>query len=244
MPNASAGGGCGGPLADDRGRLGEIRLLASLPAAELIEIERRCRWRRYHAGEQILDRDSETRDVLFISEGRIRVVNYAASGREIAFAVVEAGGHVGELSAIDGQGRSATVVAVTDCLIGSLSAEAFGALLERHAAVAVALLRHLSRIIRTGDERIAELSVLGAVPRVYRELLRLAEPDPSDAKAWRIADLPTQQDIASRVGATRETVARALGQILTAGVVQRRGRTLLIRDREMLEELSDPPDAS
>jgi CRP/FNR family transcriptional regulator, cyclic AMP receptor protein len=230
-------------LEQDRGRLGEIRLLASLAPAELVALERRCRWRRYGAGEQILDRDSATRDVLFISQGRIRVVNYAASGREIAFAVVEAGGHVGELSAIDGEGRSATVVAVSDCLIGSLSADAFGGLLERHAEVAIALLRHLSRIIRTSDERIAELSVLGAVPRVYRELLRLAQPDPSDPGAWRIAELPTQQDMASRVGATRETVARALGQILAHGVVQRQGRTLLIRDREMLEQLSDPPDA-
>jgi len=228
---------------NEEGRLAGIRLLASLPAVELAALERRCRWRRYRAGEQILDRDSETRDVLFIAEGRIRVVNYAASGREIAFAVVEAGGHVGELSAIDGEGRSAPVIAVTDCTIASLSAEAFGALLERHASVAVALLRHLSRIIRIGDERIAELSVLGAVPRVYRELLRLAEPDPSDGAVWRIAELPTQQDMASRVGATRETVARALGQILAHGVVQRHGRTLLIRDRDMLEQLSDPPDA-
>ena len=229
-------------MGHEGGRLAGIRLLGSLPATELALLEQRCRWRRYRAGEQILDRDSDTRDVLFISEGRIRVVNYAASGREIAFAVVEAGGHVGELSAIDGERRSATVVAVTDCTIGSLSAEAFGTLLERHAGVAVALLRHLSRIIRIGDERIAELSVLGAVPRVYRELLRLAEPDPVDGSAWRIAELPTQQDMASRVGATRETVARALGQILSHGVVQRRGRTLLIRDREMLEQLSDPPD--
>ena len=230
-------------MENDRGRLGGVRLLASLPAAEFASLERRCRWRRYRAGEMILDRDSTTRDVLFITEGRIRVVNYAASGREIAFAVVEAGGHVGELSALDGQGRSATVVAVTDCMIAALSAEAFDGLLQRHATMAVDLLRHLSRIIRTSDERIAELSVLGAVPRVYRELLRLAEPDPSDANAWRITELPTQQDIASRVGATRETVARALGQILTTGVVQRRGRILLIRDREMLEELSEPPDA-
>jgi CRP/FNR family transcriptional regulator, cyclic AMP receptor protein len=232
-------------LADhDRGPLGKIRLLASLPAAELTGLERRCRWRHCHAGEQILDRDSSTRDVLFITQGRIRVVNYAASGREIAFAVVEAGGHVGELSAIDGEARSATVVAVTDCTVASLSAATFGELLERHASVAVALLRHLSKIIRTSDERISELSVLGAVPRVYRELLRLAEPDPADLSAWRIAELPTQHDIASRVGATRETVARALGQILTSGVVRRHGRTLLIRDRAMLEELGSPPDSA
>jgi CRP/FNR family transcriptional regulator, cyclic AMP receptor protein len=229
---------------DDRGRLGAVRLLASLPAVELVSLERRCRWRRYGAGEMILDRDSATRDVLFITEGRIRVVNYAASGREVAFAVVEAGGHVGELSALDGQGRSATVVAVTGCMVAALSAEAFDDLLHRHATIAVDLLRHLSRIIRTSDERIAELSILGAVQRVYRELLRLAEADPDDPAASLIPSLPTQQDLASRVGATRETVARALGQILTTGVVQRRGRTLLIRDREMLEELSEPPETA
>jgi CRP-like cAMP-binding protein len=151
---------------------------------------------------------------------------------------------VGELAALDGGSRSATVVAVTDCTIASVPAEVFGELLERHASVAVTLLRHLSKIIRTSDERIAELSVLGAVPRVYRELLRLAEPDPAEPGAWQIAELPTQHDIASRVGATRETVARALGQILTSGVVRRRGRTLLILDRAMLEELGDPPDSA
>jgi CRP-like cAMP-binding protein len=226
----------------DRGRLGEIELLASLSAPDLVSLEQRCRWRPYHAGEQILDHDSPTRDVLFIVKGRIRIVNYASSGREIAFAVVEAGGHVGELAALDGKARSASVIAVTDCTIASLPAEVFGTLLERHASVAVALLQHLSKIIRTSDERIAELSVLGAVPRVYRELLRLAEPDPADPSAWRIAELPTQHDIASRVGATRETVARALGQILTSGVVRRSGRTLLIRDRAMLEQLGHPPD--
>lgn len=228
----------------DRGRLGEIRLLGSLSAADLAALELRCRWRHHRAGEQILDHDSTSRDVLFIAKGRIRIVNYAPSGREVAFAVVEAGGHVGELAALDGGSRSATVVAVTDCTIASVPAEVFGALLERHASVAVTLLRHLSKIIRTSDERIAELSVLGAVPRVYRELLRLAEPDPAEPGAWQIAELPTQHDIASRVGATRETVARALGQILTSGVVRRRGRTLLIRDRAMLEELGNPPDSA
>ena len=228
----------------DRGRLGEIKLLGSMPAADLTFLEQRCRWRQYPAGEQILDHDSPTRDVLFIVKGRIRVVHYATSGREIAFAVVEAGGHVGELAALDGEARSATVIAVTNCLIASLPAEAFGEVLERHASVAVALLRHLSKIIRTGDERITELSVLGAVPRVYRELLRLAEPDPADSSGWRIATLPTQHDIASRVGATRETVARALGQILTSGVVRRSGRTLLIRDRTVLERLGNPPDSA
>jgi CRP-like cAMP-binding protein len=224
--------------------LGGIRLLDSLPAAELASLEQRCRWRQYRAGEQILDHASATHDVLFIAQGRVRVVHFAPTGREIAFAVIEAGGHVGELAALDGQARSATVVAVTDCTIASLAADAFGSLLEAHASVAVALLRHLSKIIRTSDERISELSVLGAVPRVYRELLRLAEPDPVDPNGWQIPELPTQHDIASRTGTTRETVARALGQVLTSGVIRRRGRRLLIQDRAVLEKLASPADSA
>ena len=229
----------------DRGRLGEIRLLASLPAAELTALERRCRWRRYHAGEQILDRDSTTRDVLFISEGRIRVVNYAASGREIAFAVVEAGGHVGELSAIDGEGRSADG-GRGDRLHDRLAVRrgvrrAAGAPRRRGGDPAAPSVRRSSAPATSGSPssrcsarcRGSIASCCGS-PRRTRPT-RAPGGSPS---------LPTQQDIASRVGATRETVARALGQILSTGVVQRRGRTLLIRDREMLEELSDPPDAA
>jgi len=222
--------------------LGGITLFDSLSAADLASVERRCHWRQYPVGEQILDHDASTRDVLFISSGRVRVVHFAPSGREIAFAMVEAGGHVGELAALDGRSRSATVVAVTDCMVASLPPDVFGDLLAGHAGVAVALLRHLSKIIRTSDDRISELSVLGAVARVYRELLRLAEPDPVDPCGWQIPELPTQHDIASRVGATRETVARALSQILTSGVVRRRGRMLLILDRAILEKLASPPD--
>lgn len=217
------------------GRLGGIELLGSLPEAERHALEQRCRWRNYRAGEEILHRASATRDVLFIVTGKVRVVNYASSGREVAFAVVGAGGHVGELSAIDGETRSASLVAVTDCLVATLAAEAFDALLRRHAAIAVDLLRHLARMIRISNERIAELSTVGAVQRVSRELLRRAERDPADPGAWLVAPLPTQQDMASQVGATRETVARALGQLISAGVIRRRGRTLSILDRATLE---------
>jgi CRP-like cAMP-binding protein len=233
----AAGEGAAAPM---RGRLGGIRLLRSLPPAELQRLEQRCAWRRYRAGEQVLDRACRTRDVLFIASGSLRVVNYSAGGREVAYAVVEAGGLVGELAALDGQSRTATVVAATACEIGALPAELFHDLLHRHAAVAVDLLIHLTRIIRIGDERIAELSTVGAVQRVYRELLRRARADPADPRSWIVAPLPTQHDIASQIGATRETVARALGQLVGAGIVQRRGRTLVILDRAALAALANP----
>lgn len=216
-----------------------IALLEPLSDAEQNDIASSCSWRRFATGEQILDRDSTSNDVLFITEGEVRVVNYSAGGRETAFAVVQAGGHVGEIAAIDGQARSASVVALKPCTIAALSAERFNQLIEDHPAVASILLRLLSKIIRTTNERIAELSTATAVQRIYRELLRLCEHDLGEMEAV-IPAMPTQHDLASQVGATRETVARALGQLANTGVIERRGRTLLIRDHDMLSTMADP----
>lgn len=223
----------------DGDALDGIALLEALNDLERMQVVESCSWRRYTAGEQILDRDSETTDVLFITEGEVRVVNYSASGRETAFAVIQAGAHVGEIAAIDGEARSASVVALKPCTIAALPADRFRALYEKHATIASKLLRHLTSIIRITNERIAELSTVSAVQRIYRELLRLSEPGAGGSDAV-ITAMPTQHDLASKVGATRETVARALGQLVNTGVIERRGRTLLIRDHEMLSVMADP----
>jgi CRP/FNR family transcriptional regulator, cyclic AMP receptor protein len=214
-----------------------IELLAGLPADELRRIEQRCRWRRHRAGDAILDRDSPSRDLLLVVEGRVQVVNYAASGREVVYAVIGAGEYFGELAAIDGEPRSAAVVALEDCLLAALTPADLEELLRRHPQVAIALLRRLSRIVRRSDDRIVDLSTLGSLQRVWRELLRLARPDPARPGGWRIEPLPTQRGLAARAGTARETVARALAQLSQEEVAQRRGRALLIPDLARLERL-------
>ena len=173
--------------------------------------------------------------MLFIVEGRARVVNYSSSGREIAYAEIGAGGHVGELAALDGLVRSASVIAMEKCLIASLPAPVLESLLMDHPALALAMLRHLAKIIRANDERIAELSSLGAVARVYRELLRLARD--TDDGGCVIDPLPTQQDMAGHTSTTRETVARALGSLLKSGGAVKQRRRLVVHDRTFLEAL-------
>jgi CRP-like cAMP-binding protein len=219
------------------GDLEGIRLLAPLAQADRARIAARCAWRRYRSGEVVLSRESENRDVLFVVSGRVRIVNYAASGREIAYGVVEAGAHVGELAALDGGPRSAAVEALDECLIASLPSGPFHELLLAHPQLAVSMLKNLARIIRQSDERIIELSVLSAMQRIYRELHRLAE---SRAGSVTIPRLPTQEQLAAMVGTTRETVARALGQLAKDGIVRRRGRELVILRPEELEELGEP----
>jgi CRP-like cAMP-binding protein len=217
-----------------RRNLRQVELLHGLAEAEVHALEQRCRWQHYAAGQQILDRSSDNREVFFIVAGSVRAVDFSPSGREVMYAVIGEGGHFGALSAIDGLARSASVVAIEECLLASLTPMQLESLIRRHPDVAIGLLRSMVRMIRTTDERLIELTTLGAMARVCRELLRLAIAD-EDAGGWLITHLPTQKDLAGRAGTTRETVARTLSQLTREHSVRRRGRTLYIDDRSRLE---------
>jgi len=83
------------------------------------------------------------------------------------------------------------------------------------------------------------LSTLGAVHRIYAELLRLAEPPAEDGNSSEIRPLPVHSDIASRAGTTRETVARAIGDLDRREIVRREGHALVILDYEGLQDLAE-----
>ena len=89
--------------------LDEIVLFAGLAADQRAKLERQCLFQRYGTGEQILDRNSPSRDMCCVVRGAVRVVIHAPSGRDLSFEDIEAGGHFGELGCLDGQPRSASV---------------------------------------------------------------------------------------------------------------------------------------
>jgi CRP/FNR family transcriptional regulator, cyclic AMP receptor protein len=109
--------------------LSDTELFQSIDRNTLCGIEQSCRYRRFSAQEQIIDKDSAAGDVFFIVRGSARVVIYSISGREITFADLVEGDYFGELSAIDGLPRSAGVMAVEDCLVLSLPRRLFLAIL-------------------------------------------------------------------------------------------------------------------
>jgi len=219
--------------------LAGIQLLESLNDVQRAALEKRCNWHRFASHEQIIDRESDTRDIYFIVEGRVRVVNYSLAGREITFNEHGAGVHFGELAALDGQPRSANVVALTNTLLASMPPRAFERTLIDHPEIALHIMRDLTKMIRDSTDRIMDLSTLGAHNRVYAELVRLArDADDSDgANEARISPVPVHGDIASRVSTTRETVARVFGDLAKQGLIARERNTLLVSDIATLEDL-------
>ena len=217
--------------------LDAVALLAGLTGEEREKLAPRCRWRNWEAGQQILDRDSDTHEICFIVTGAVRVVNYSISGREVSFADVAAGGAVGELAAIDGEPRSANVFALEDTLIASLGARPFKEMVADHPEVAFKIMQMLVRMVRDADRRIMDLSTRGAHHRVHGELLRLAREHLEADGGARIKPMPLHADIAARAGTTRETVARVMSDLARDGIACRRRGALTIPEPGRLAAL-------
>ena len=222
---------------DPQDRLASIALLRELPQTVRHKLEKRCRWRNIAAHEQIIDRQSTSKDIYFVVEGSVRVVNYSLSGREITFDDIIAGGHFGEMAAIDGEPRSATIEALENTIFAILSAKAFVAALHENPDLALTLMARMLAIIRRATGRIMDLSTLGANNRVYAEILRLAKDDVRDNNTAVIRPIPIHGDIASRVSTTRETVARVFSELSRRDLVRRERNALRILDMDRLTEM-------
>ncbi len=219
--------------------LANVTVLAGLTPAERARIAGHCRLARFAAGDYVIGEHRTGQEVVFVLEGRVRVVGRTPSGRLVTFAEIDAGGHVGELAALDGGPRTADVEAIEPCRVAIMPPAAFQQMLETYPTIALAFLRNLARVIRDADLRISELSTLGAGERLARELLRRAQPAPGDSERLIVDPLPTQEQLASVTGATRETVARLLGQLQQAGLTKRSGSRLTILDVDQLTQLAD-----
>ena len=217
--------------------LDKVELLAGLEGRERKKLATRCRWRWWAPRQPVLDRGSDSHEICFIVSGAVRVVNYSASGREVSFADIAAGGTVGELAAIDGGPRSASVFALDHTLIASLGADPFNQMVASHPGVACKIMRGLAHMVRDADQRIMDLSTLGAHNRVHGELLRLARENMRDDGVVLLEPAPPHADIAARVSTTRETVARVMGDLARDRIVDRRGGALAILDPGRLAKL-------
>ena len=169
-------------------------------------------------------------------KGEVRVVIYSLSGKEVTFRDVRAGGHVGELAAVDGKPRSATIVASVRSTLAIMPARIFLEMLAAHSDVAVTVLRDMAATIRALSERVVEFSTLKVRHRIHAELLRLAG-DRIKENIAVISPPPLHAALASRVSTHREAVTNQLSELTRAGILARRRGALQINDISRLREM-------
>ncbi|MFQ5552003.1 MAG: Crp/Fnr family transcriptional regulator [Gemmatimonadales bacterium] len=214
--------------------LAGIGAFRGLSATDRGALARQCRAHLYSANEQIVSHQDESTDVYFIVSGSVRVTTYSPSRKEITFRDLEAGQMFGHLAAIDNQPRSASVLALTDSLIASMSASTFLETLQKYPAVCLITLRELAGLVRLLSERVVEFSTLGVKNRIHAELLRLANKNIQGDNTATISPAPTHADLASRISTHREAVTRELNHLTQAGLIERRHGALVINDVKRL----------
>jgi CRP/FNR family cyclic AMP-dependent transcriptional regulator len=221
-----------------------IDILAGLDADERRELAGRCEAQRYEADKRIVSHDDNSTDVYFVVSGKVRVTIFSRSGKEVSFRDLAAGQVFGDLSAIDGGPRSASVVTLGDAVVVSMPKEVFWEVLRKHPAAAEMMLRELARLVRSLSERVVEFSTLGVKNRIHAELLRLAREHIREPNQAVITPAPTHSEIASRVSTHREAVTRELNRLAHEGLIERQRGGLTVLDVAGLSRLVEDMQGS
>ena len=187
--------------------------------------------KHFENGNYIFLEDSEGEQCFFVLEGSVKVTRLSKDGREVILAMLNEGDFFGEMSLLDGESRSANVIALEKTKVLTLDRNDFIAVVNDYPQIAVQLLKELARRLRKSDRQIASLSLSDAEKRIALCIIRFADEQGviQNGKV-SIPKTPIQQDIANMAGTSRETVSRALGLLEKEDLIERNGRELIILD--------------
>jgi len=217
--------------------LARVPLFRSLDADAVARLDDRCRWRQVAANQLLLELDDSGTDVYFLTSGSVRVLINTSAERDVILADLNPGDFFGEMAAIDGSPRSASLVALTQATVACMSAAVFREVLHRHPSVAEQLLLVLVHRIRRLTQRVHEFSSLHVKHRICAELLRRSRIDPSHTRQAIVSPPPTHAEIAAHVSTRRETVAREFKTLERSGLLARKRGALVLTDVHGLMEM-------
>ncbi|MDR1294018.1 MAG: Crp/Fnr family transcriptional regulator [Bifidobacteriaceae bacterium] len=184
----------------------------------------------------VLFRQGDIGDTFYIiSSGKMKLGRRAPDGRESLIAILGPGEMIGELTLFDPGPRTATAVAVSDANLSALSHFQLASWIRAHPGMATHLLSALAHRLRRTNEVIGDLVFCDVPGRVARTILDLSQRFgiPEDKGIYVRHDL-TQEELAQLVGASRETVNKALSGFAQRGWIRLDGRALSVMDLERL----------
>ena len=189
---------------------------------------------------QVLFNEGERGERLYIiTDGKMKLGHTSSDGRESLLAVLGPGELLGELSLFDPGPRTATATALTETTLMGLGHSALRPWLTGRPEVAEALLRALAQRLRRTNDQMADLVFSDVPGRVAKTLLELGEkfgrPLPDGI---HVTHDMTQEELAQLVGASRETVNKALADFAARGWIRLESRSVILIDPERLDRRS------
>ncbi len=208
----------------------KVPLFEGLTATERATLQKGAQMRSYRRGEVIVRQGQPGESFFVIVRGRVAVTILSPEGREVVVGILAEGDHFGEMSLVDDEPRSATVVAQERADLAVLSRDVFFELLRSNFTLTRALLRAFSRRLRHANstiEGLASLDVKSRLARYFRELA--ASRGRKAGGGWAVVVRPAQREIADTIGSSRETVSRTMSQMAEEHLIVPKGRVVYVR---------------
>ena len=181
--------------------------------------------RRVRRGERLVERGATSNAMHILLTGRVRVLATDARGREVTLAYLSAGDHVGEMSLIDGQPHSASVVVEVQTDLLTLGRDDFMRFMPAHDSVSAVILRHLVGKLRNANLQIEELALVHVYERIARALLDMSV---LVGETRMIHERVSRSELARAVGTSREVVSRRLSALEASGLIRTLGNGALV----------------
>ena len=196
--------------------LEKVSIFSGLNARALKAIERIAVCKRYRRNTIIMEYGDDANTLYFLINGLVKIFFVSEDGKEIVFGEKGPGSYVGELGLLAGSKRTASVQTLEDSEFLVLTRESFERILSEHQDLALILLRDLARKVCEVTENISAFALLDVYGRIVK-LFNASSEERQDG--LHVVSRLTQQDIADRVGSSREMVTKILKDLKIGGYI-------------------------
>jgi len=218
--------------------LSTLSLFAVLEQDQLEQIASRVQRRAFAPGVTLFYQDMPGTTMYMIETGSVRMISIGRTGQELTLNVLGPGEIFGELSILDGQQRSATALTLAPTEVWLLSQADLREFMREYPSVNQAMIQILVERVRATARRLEAMTFQDVLGRLAFELLSLAERSGQPCEVGIEITIPlTQVDLATMVGATRESVNKAVSILRTQELIDMDGTRWFIQNPEGMQQI-------
>jgi CRP/FNR family cyclic AMP-dependent transcriptional regulator len=208
--------------------LDKVSLFESLDAVSLDELKTMMVTRVFPKNSIIINEGDENQSLYILESGRVKVYLSDENGREIVLSTQGPGEYFGEMALLDDATRSASVLTLEESKIRMINKADFEKILRQKPEIALGVIKDLIRRLRQSTESVRSLALMDVYGRVARLLLSLSEENNG---YLTVTEKLTHQDIADRVGSSREMISRIFKDLKQGGYIEVEDKRITIKDK-------------
>jgi CRP-like cAMP-binding protein len=218
--------------------LQQLPLLATLPKVTLAELSKTSELKSFNKREIVFSKGTTPNHLFFLYDGRLQGVDFTMDGKEVGCYFADPGDFFGELGVLDNQTHPETVIALVKSVVILVPKSIIRPLMTNMPSMAETLTLKLSQKLRQAAEQRRIIGLANPLQKVCAQLWVMSQVSPTNSQTAIIAMMPTHQELAIMINASRETVTRVFQLLQSKSLVERQGNDLMLLNTQILQAIA------